>query len=73
MPRKDSHLESRLLATAAMGLVLAVAAPYRDADAANICGNANAVTIINTPQLVTNNCFLSNGESVDIRAMHGIG
>lgn len=65
-----NRLESRLLATAAMGLALAVTAPYRDAEAADICGVGT--TTITTAQANSDNCTLNAGESVDVQAAGSI-
>ena len=66
MPGQASRLECCLLATAAMGLALAVTAPYREAQSADICGAG--LTTITTPQLPADNCTLDAGESIEIQA-----
>ena len=65
MVKQVSRLENHLLATAAMGLVFAVVAPYREAEAVDICVGGG-VTTINTTQAAADNCILDAGESVDI-------
>ena len=71
MPAHTARLESRLLATASMGLALAVTAPYRDAAAADICVGGG-LTTITTAQAGTDNCTLNAGESVDVQAAGSI-
>ena len=66
-----AHLENRLLASAAMGLALAVTASNRDAAAADACPGV-ATTTISTAQFATDNCQLSAGESVDVTAAGSI-
>ena len=71
MAMHASRIESRLLATAAMGLALAATVPYQEARAADIC-LGGGLTTINTAQANADNCILSAGESVDIQAAGSI-